>query len=281
MRLVTAFAVWAVFSCSQDQEQTQLEPLEVVVLPEFRNPPAPIEPVEESAPAGIPAEEAAGTFTVEVSPTELWTVPAEGGLEATVLALHRVCASEAEFVSVEDCRGIWQVVHAIRARHCDRDRSPRITECENGEETALSAMRRMSRYATGILPAKTPRQRWVQQVTLECDEPSLFPRSRHWEGLRDRCLAQAEAVRKLVTGEDSRPLTRATPIAWGGRCEDHCSDPTDRSTCRATGACDDRIACRRGLRRIEGTPTRNAFWCRPGSAGCPEGIEPSCRALGL
>lgn len=219
---------------------------------------------------------------VQISRDEIWNVPDEGGPEATATGLHRICASEVEFANLDDCIGIWQVIGNVRARHCDRERSRMITECLDGEETMLSAMRRASRRAMGMVPPLSRRGHWIQNLELSCEEPEDWPERRTWEGrMRERCEDSARLARALVNGERSDRLTRAVPIAWGGRCERHCDDPTDLSTCRQTGACDDRIACRRGLVRVPDTRTRNAFWCRPGTTRCPDEIDPVCVRLGF
>jgi hypothetical protein len=193
----------------------------------------------------------------------------------------------------------------VRARHCDNTRFSRrvptrkhISQCrlssgtvvavdpggrvEDAEETILSAMRRLSDRALGAAPPRTRRARWIANAALTCEQPEGWPSSRSWLGrMQRRCETYSTLARRLISGQDRRRVTgRAIPIAWGGRCESHCEDPRDPSTCRATGACDDPLACRRGLNRIPGTDTGNALWCRRGSRGCPEGIDPVCTHLG-
>jgi len=205
-------------------------------------------------------------------------------LVATAAGLHRISASEVEFSNDNDLYGIWQVVSSVRARHCDNTRLPsgvqvRISQCmtgsgsvvdvgtsgsvANAQETHLSAMRRLSRYVMGVSRSRTrSRVRWTANVTLACDEPLNFPTRRSWSQLRARCERHADLARRLVTRElRQRVTSRATPVAWGGRCED------------AGGACDDPSACRRGLARIPNTGTSNALWCRPGSRGCAPWVE--------
>lgn len=218
--------------------------------------------------------------------------------DAEATALLRMCASEIEWANERDCLGIFQVATNVRARHCDNTRfgssvTKRISQCsagngvfdvgpretrEGAEETMLSAFRRLSDRAIGAVPARTRRGEWISNVDLSCDEPESWPQRRSWEPrMRRRCEDASALVRGLVSGSRTRLLVReAVPIAWGGRCEDHCEDPSNPETCRATGACDDRMACRRRLARIPDTGTGNAFWCRVGSRGCATEIDPVC-----
>jgi len=182
---------------------------------------------------------------------------------ATELGLFRICGSEVEWSSERDCIGIWQVLKHIRSRSCDRSRIARITECANGEETALSAMRRASSRVMGAKTTRVSRLSWLARAELSCERPEGFSTGRHWGGrLRGLCEQGALLAHALVSGEDTRTVTgRAEPITWGGRCE------------RDGGACDDPIACRRGLGRIPRTRTANAFWCKRGTPGCPAWID--------
>ena len=177
----------------------------------------------------------------------------------------RVCVSEASFSSWPDCVGIWEVAKNVRSRKCDRQKLPSITTCSTRGETVASALRRLSPRVTGGKPARTTRQRWVSHLDLSCEMPEGYPSRQRWNGVRDRCLHFAQLVRGLARGQAVQRVTlgRGVAIAWGGRCE------------RPGGACDDAMACRRGLARIP-TETANAFWCRPGSRGCRDDIEPLC-----
>jgi hypothetical protein len=198
--------------------------------------------------------------------------------DSAELGLFRIAGSEVEWANDRDIIGIWQVTRAVRARHCNNSRLRRarvlITQCqtatgeivdilpeeiiEDAEETYVSAMRRLSRHVMGAAAARNGRQRWVRQVDLACQRPAAWPQRRSWGRLRPRCEEAVGLVRGLVNGRDRRRVTgAAVPIAWGGRCE------VDG------GACDDPLACRRGLARIPGTGTSNALWCRVGSRGCP------------
>ncbi len=249
---------------------------------------------------------------------QVWNVPREANLpqeHLEALGLHRICGSETEWRLDEDgnpseCEALLQTIRNIRSTRCDNRRfSSRvrvlISQCrtsdgryvalegpdsyvEGAEETLLSAMRRASKYVMGAARPRSSRQRWVRNATLDCEEPDGFPDRRSWTSARgrsmqDRCLASAQLARSIFIDRTRRPrrvIRGAIPITWGGRCERVCEDPADPSTCSNRGACDDSLACRRRLARIPGTDHfSNAYWCRPGSRGCPRGIDPVCRVF--
>ena len=206
----------------------------------------------------------------------LWNVPHEETDEALLTAFLRVCIAEADGAP-EDCIGIWQVVKNNRRRTCDRGSIRRITECDDNGETFLSALRRHQRHVLGYMPIRNARARWVSKLTTECDMPEGWPLSESlWDAQygAKTCPQTVALGRHLIKGNlpPSVPGHRYSwlpgrPIAWGGRCE------TKR------GACDDRMACARGLARIE-SDTLNAFWCRVGSRGCRSDPEPICQEMG-
>ena len=202
---------------------------------------------------------------------EVWNIPKSESREATAAAFLRVCMSEASG-NKPDCLGIWQVISSIRSKKCDREWIRNITECDENGETRLSAMRRASRSLLGMTPPKSRRQRWISKLELDCDPPRQWPRSKkHWENnYREICEDTVELAYNLVDGKRNYPwpVRRARPIAWGGRCES------------GDGACDDDIACGRGLARLY-TKTLNAFWCRPGTRGCSDDIDPICLKRGF
>lgn len=234
---------------------------------------------------------------------ELWDLDGLPQNEAEATGLLRIWTSEIELANERDMIGIWQVVQNVRARHCNNSRyssrvTRRITQCRtatgvlvtpepggeipNAEETYLSAMRRLSQRALGVVPARSARGRWIREVTLDCEAPESWNRRRRWDSVMGpRCRRYAPLARALIDGTEHRRISRASLIAWGGRCERHCDNPADPSTCRQTGACDDAIACRRRLARVPNTGTGNAFWCRPGTRGCPSTVDPICRVFGI
>ena len=107
----------------------------------------------------------------------------------------------------------------------------------------------------------------IAELELTCEQPGSYPGSdRQWASQYSRpCAETSGLVQRLVAGQHVRPVIRgARAIAWGGRCENK------------RGACDDPLACARGLVRIRGLETHNAFWRR---AASPDEIDPICRQL--
>lgn len=202
--------------------------------------------------------------------SKLWNVPTEESEIAEMIGLLRICTSEQEG-SRDDCVGIWQVLNTIRSRSCNRHKIRRITECnEDDQETMLSVMRRVNRYVLGVVEPKRRRQRWISRMDLSCERPENFPHSdKIWNKRHlHHCKNTVKLVQQLVQGEQVKRITNAQVIAWGGRCE------------VPRGACDDRIACARGLARVPGLDTHNAFWCRPSTKNCPKDIDPICIKMG-
>jgi len=199
---------------------------------------------------------------------ELWNVPEEETQASIETGLLRICISEADG-DEDDCIGIWQVLNNIRSRSCNRGYIRLITECDDEGETLLSVMRRASARVLGTVPPTTKRQEWISQLELSCERPSKFYGNQDvWQKQYEnrRCPRAVKLVKNLVAGTHDEPLTGVRIIAWGGRCENK------------RGACDDAIACQRGLVRAPGVDdTHNAFWCRPGAPGCPDDVEPACR----
>ncbi len=225
---------------------------------------APVEAVSTCVPA--PEVE----VEVEV------TAPQDAGVSPTpaetqvVNGLLRICVSESGFFSPQDCVGIWQVIKNTRSRSCSAH-IRKITGCNADGETYLSVMRRHSPISMGQRPAPTARKRYIQRLTVNCEEPPGFESATgnaNWERYREACLELAQLARALVTGTAHRRFPVPSVIAWGGRCEVQ------------GGACDDAIACSRGLARVD-SATRNAFWCTPGARGCEAVRDPLCAQFDL
>lgn len=196
----------------------------------------------------------------------VWNVPKEESEGETIEGLIRICFSE-QAGSEEDCIGIWQVLNNIRSRSCRKDYIRLITECDANGETLISVMRRASRYVVGAERARYRRQQWISRMTSSCDMPKGFPHgSKAWERVhRGLCERTVELATGLVKGTFQKKITGVRIVTWGGRCED------------PHGACDDPIACKRGLARVPGLETANAFWCFPGMHGCAKDVDPICR----
>jgi hypothetical protein len=197
----------------------------------------------------------------------VWNLPEEESDESAATGLLRICLSEADG-SYNDCVAIYQVLRNIRSRSCDRRRVRRITECDDDGETMLSVMRRAQKSVMGMSRARSVRTRWIREVTLACEQPPSWPHSeRMWQRQYGRsCSETATLAQRLIAGDNvEHVIVGVRPITWGGRCES------------GRGACDDPLACARGLIRIQGTETLNAFWRRPAS---PNEIDPICAELG-
>ena len=214
------------------------------------------------------------------SPAKTWgqllDVSEAENTRATLTALVRICIAEADGAQ-QDCVGIWQVLKNIRRRSCARGHVRRITECEEGGgETMLSVMKRAQPHilaATGYT-LRNPRAGWIRNLGLDCENPP-----EGWTGNENQWAAQYGAKtcpQTIITAQHllknelppPRPGARLTwikgrPITWGGRCES------------GKASCDDRMACDRGLIRLQSN-TYNAFWrrARPGE------VEPICAENG-
>lgn len=197
----------------------------------------------------------------------IWNLPEQDSAEADATGLLRICLSEADG-SYNDCVAIWQVLRNIRSRSCDRRQVRRITECDEDGETLLSVMRRAQKSVMGMSKARSVRTRWIREVTLACSQPASWPHSEQmWQRQYGRsCSETATLAQRLIAGDNVEYVIRdARPITWGGRCES------------GRGACDDPLACARGLIRIQGVDTLNAFWRRPATPG---EVDPVCVELG-
>ena len=205
----------------------------------------------------------------------VWNVPREESEQSVLNAFLRVCIAESDG-HLQDCVGIWQVVHNIRLRNCNRGYVRKITECDENGETTLSAFRRAQKHVLQMIRPRNARVRWISQIDTDCEPPKNWPHSEAvWDSrYAKKCQHIVELGKHLIKGElpPSRPGARlkwipGRPIAWGGRCES------------GRASCDDRMACAQNYARIP-VDTENAFWCRVGASGCRTDPEPICIALG-
>ena len=204
---------------------------------------------------------------------KVWNVPEEESVESVITGFLRICIAESDG-HLPDCVGIWQVINNVRSRSCNRRQISRITECGDDGETVLSAMRRAQRHVMGMVPIRSRRARWIRNLNTDCEVPESWTAgTKNWnKQYLKRCTYAVELGRGLIKGvlRSPRPGSRlryipGVPIAWGGRCES------------GQDACDDPIACSRGLVRIKGTGTYNAFWKRPRNR---DEVDPICKQLG-
>lgn len=205
----------------------------------------------------------------------IWNIPEDDHDEATLTAFLRVCIAEADG-EASDCIGIWQVIRNNRRRTCARSApgGKRITQCDENGETFLSSLRRHQRHVLGYIPLRNRRAAWISKMTLDCENPpeEYTGTLNQWDARYfKRCNNAITLGRHLMKGElpPSKPghsfdWLPGRPITWGGRCES------------GKASCDDKVACSRGLIRLE-TDTLNAFWRRRAEG---EGPDPVCVKLG-
>lgn len=157
------------------------------------------------------------------------------------LALARICVSEEGWSSIRGCTAIWQVVRNVRSRSCNTTRYRRISQCVrqdgqtfvpspgvntlDAQETNLSAMRRLSKFVTGMAPPVRPRQEWTSTLRdshepplrwIECNGNGI-PAGCHGTWLRhvDNWERIRTHARRLLSGYEAAAC-RASVIAWGG-----------------------------------------------------------------
>lgn len=145
--------------------------------------------------------------------------------EAVALMLARMCVSEEGWRAI-GCPATWQVVENVRGRNCD---VPDITECVDGQETHMSAMRRLSPRVTGQRDPLTQRTRAIASLEdsdampsgwLECVRPGM-PRSCNGTWSRFVPLWQRARARARSIIQDRNIVACPAPvIAWGGRMDD-------------------------------------------------------------
>lgn len=171
--------------------------------------------------------------------------------EDTALALARLCWSEEGLDDAIGCDALWQTVLNVRERRCDvgtrSDRPGRvpllISQCAGPdgeildvrpgehhpgyEETPLSALRRLSRFVTGMAPPARGRQAWLSSLDRSGDPPTSWRECTGGDGPCDgtwrHYAAQWEAL--LTQAQDRVDRGRAVrvcgghPIAWGGEMD--------------------------------------------------------------
>jgi hypothetical protein len=192
-----------------------------------------------------------------------------------MLALARICVNEEGWHNPRGCAAIWQVVQNVRSKTCNRKRISLSTQCRNGKETSLSAMRRLSKRVTGIIPPTSSQQKWTSTLQANNHAPSgwieckkaikqgkkrvSFPTGCHgvWELYSEPWAKVREIARKLYLGQvDTRPCpeknTKHGPvIAWG-----YSGDLW--------------LAERRGLIQVDCGDTGNYFFAKPINQSVPK-----------
>jgi len=206
-----------------------------------------------------------------------WTVEERVDISRTndvALALARVTWSEEGVQRARSADALWQVTRNVRARHCDtgeRDvvvrrgrripiaisqcRSPtgELRDVERGmnlegwEETELSALRRLSRFVTGMAPPHRQRGEWLSTLAsceeppagwLECvDEDNDGNNdgicNGTWTHFTRRCEELLERTRQLVDMQYPPRPCQGIPLAWGGRMDRMIMERRNRARERA------------------------------------------------
>ena len=194
--------------------------------------------------------------------------------EPTELLLARILVSEAGWDNRPDGTAIWAVARSVRSRSCDNGRlayldpSKQISSCwlgsrlvrpepgttiEGARETQQSALRRLSRRATGTIDADG-RHRWIANLEpggeapagwIECPADGC---DGTWSNYRALWSDTLEFATRLVKTRPIRVCDRGDelgpPIAWGN-AQDHW------------------MAEQRGLAPIWCGATQNWFYARP------------------
>ena len=208
-------------------------------------------------------------WRIPTDPNELRTV--------TIRTLVRVAASEEGWANEIGMKALWQTTFYARGCLTEDNRG---VGCRERDATRRRAPRvhglwRHSPFASGVLPPRTQRQRWVSTITLDCEQPAGWPRLTRrgtpyaqWVSYEPLCVELVATATSIVDGTDHIQACPAgsRPISWG-------CDPFRRRAImevlgreRALGGCNDTpIAIRRQLQRLNCGETENAYWARPGT----------------
>jgi hypothetical protein len=171
----------------------------------------------------------------------VYPIPEEAQTDDPVLLLSRITVSEEGWANYEGMKALLQVARSIRGRTCNPETH---SECEDGEETILSALRRLSSTVSGFRNPTRWRQYWTStlprgeaqesaRLWRECEPGSPAPEARRragrrrgdcegvWANYRPLWVeTQADAERLLAMTYPPRPC-RGRAMAWG--CSD-CGD---------------------------------------------------------
>lgn len=144
--------------------------------------------------------------------------------EDPAVALARVCLSEEGWENRVGCVAIARTMENIRSKGCT---AKGVTQCEEGNETLLSAMRRMSKRVTGMVRALNDRQRWIQGLHRDAAKPRAWndctgsPEcSGPWKLFRPRWLALLAFADSLLEGRKEPNPCEGHVLAWGSG-DDH------------------------------------------------------------
>jgi len=209
-----------------------------------------------------------------------------------VLALARICVSEEGFDGDRGCKAIGEVARNVRSRSCDNtllrfQRHTPITQCklrtgelvqvgphekiDGAQETPLSALRRMSRYVTGLVEPIKPRQHWTSTLHastvqptgwIECTTDNGQECHGTWRNYTERWEEILGLAKELISRRvpvcPRANRYHGPVIAWGGEM-------------------DRKFAERRGLVEIDCGDTANIFYARPRAT--PPAVQSARRRL--
>lgn len=187
-------------------------------------------------PAAIPVSVTRRRVRGRMRTFRTYPIPVQAVTDDPALTLSRIVVSEEGWESPDGTGAIVQVARNIRSRGCNPERH---TQCEDGRETLLSAMRRLSSRVTGQRAPNRRRQLWTS--TLPRGDTETGPP--YWrecppgpEGRRLRRLHRCEGTwtnhreawneiqpdaEEWIANRRGRGPCRGIPMAWG--CPD-CGD---------------------------------------------------------
>jgi hypothetical protein len=196
-----------------------------------------------------------------------------------VQAIMRVFVSEAGFVSTADENLIYQVFGSRTRNALERNRPRRYMQVMVAYSNRTFP--EWSPFVPTGLGARSNRQRWVSEITLDCTAPEHWPS--HWRawaakprgGLSyaEQCVNLRKRSWRLLSGqEDNWCVGRVDH--WGGAMDTH--NPTKGKWVRVI--CDKPdlvVECDEFRHTHPGKPfawpigcTRNIGWCDPGLGEC-------------
>lgn len=194
-------------------------------------------------------------------------IPREAQTDDVALLLARIAVSEEGMANRWGMGAIYQVARTIAGRPCN---NALHTDCKDGAETVLSALRRLSPPVSGYARPTRWRQYWTStlpasgespsRVWRECESANGFRAKRcegRWAQVLPLWQETLSFARHLVEEEQMPRVCRGTAIAWG--CDD-CGDDAVMSRRNARRA----QMGRRALRPLECHPdVQNRIWGFP------------------
>jgi len=191
--------------------------------------------------------------------------------DATALALARVCVNEEGWDSPDGCAAIWNVALNVRSSRCaevsrgfpvtlcrkDGRPFPAASKVPGSRETALSALRRLSRRTTGMVPPTTQRLAWTSTLQDSSQPPT------NWRECGSLPAgAPCYGTWRRYAGPWRRVREHARNLVASGRRAPQCGSEGRRRVIAWGGEMDHWLAVRRGLVELDCGETRNRFYSR-------------------